>query len=121
MVHVTNVGTDRNALADIAEQARQEIGSKTLEVVADRGYYAGDEILACEVSGITVTLPKPQTSSAKAKRRFGKQDFVYVDADDAYRCPAGEQLTYRFTGLENGKELRAYWTNASRPCTPNRW
>jgi hypothetical protein len=26
------------------------------------------------------------------KGRFGKQDFVYVTADDVYLCPAGEQL-----------------------------
>jgi hypothetical protein len=48
----------------------------------------GQEILACETVGITVTLPKPMTSSAKAAGRFGKQDFVYVVADDVYRCPA---------------------------------
>ena len=60
---------------------------------ADRGYYEGEEIKACEESGITVTLPKPQTSGAKAAGRFGKQDFVYVAADDVYRCPAGERLT----------------------------
>ena len=65
---------------------------ETLEVVADRGYYEGEEILACETVSITVTLPKPMTSSAKAAGRFGKQDFIYVAADDVYRCPAGERL-----------------------------
>src|SRR5476649_1413694 len=75
---VTNVGTDRNQLSNIAEQARTEIGAETLDVVADRGYYDGKEILACETVGITVTLPKPMTSSAKAAGRFGNQDFVYV-------------------------------------------
>ena len=86
---VTNVGTDRSQLSNMAE------GAETLEVVADRGYYEGEEILACETVGITVTLPKPMTSSAKAAGRFGKQDFIYVAADDVYRCPAGERLTYR--------------------------
>jgi hypothetical protein len=32
--------------------------------------------------------------------------FVYVAADDVYRCPAGERLTYRFTTEEAGKMLR---------------
>jgi transposase len=93
---VTNVGTDRHQLADIAELAREELGSETLDVVADRGYYEGRNIKACEDADITVTLPKPQTSGAKAEGRFGKQDFVYVAADDVYRCPAGERLTYRY-------------------------
>jgi hypothetical protein len=58
-----------------------------LDVVADRGYYEGAEIMTCEEAGIAATLPKPMTSGAKAAGRFGKQDFVYVAADDVYRCP----------------------------------
>jgi hypothetical protein len=92
------------------------MGVETLDAVADRGYYEGEEIKACEESGITVTLPKPQTSGAKAAGRFGKQDFVYVAAEDVYRCPAGERLTYRFTSEENGKKLRRYWTGACKTC-----
>ncbi len=113
---VTNVGTDRNALADMAELARQEMGAEKLDVLADRGYYSGNDILACELSGITVTLPKPQTSGAKSEGRFGKQDFIYVAADDVYRCPAGERLIYRYTGVEKDKALRSYWTNACNTC-----
>jgi hypothetical protein len=90
---VTNIGDDRSQLSHMAEQARSELDAEILEVVADRGYYAGEEILACEEAGITVYLPKPMTSPAKAEGRFDKQDFVYVAEDDVYRCPAGEQLT----------------------------
>jgi hypothetical protein len=63
-----------------------------------------------------VTLPKPQTSGSKAAGRFGKQDFVYVAADDVYRCPAGERLTYRYTNVEEGKTLRRYWTGSCKTC-----
>jgi hypothetical protein len=113
---VTNVGTDRHQLLNMAEQARTEMGVETLDAVADRGYYEGEEIKACEESGITVTLPKPQTSGSKAAGRFGKQDFVYVAADDVYRCPAGERLTYRYTNVEEGKTLRRYWTGSCKTC-----
>jgi hypothetical protein len=113
---VTNVGTDRHQLANMAAQARIEMAVETLEVVADRGYYDSEELRACEEAGITVTLPKPLTSAAKAAGRFGKQDFVYVAAEDIYRCPAGERLTYRFTGQEDGKTLRRYWTTACQSC-----
>jgi transposase len=113
---VTNIGTDRNQLSGMAEKARTEMGAEKLEVVADRGYHEGYQIKACEESGITVTLPKPQTSGSKAEGRFGKQDFVYDAAADVYRCPAGEQLPYRFTCEERGKVLRRYWTNACKSC-----
>ena len=45
------------------------------------------------------SVPKPLTSGAKAEDRFGKQDFVYLSKDVAYRCPAGEHLTWRSTAL----------------------
>jgi transposase len=113
---VTNVGSDRSQLSRMSEQARAAIGSETIEAVADRGYYSGEEIVACEQAGITVYLPKPMTSGLLAKGRFGKQDFVYVVADDVYLCPAGEQLTYHYTNEEEGKTLRRYWTNACQAC-----
>jgi len=113
---VTNIGTDRHQLSNVAEQARTEMGVGTLDVVADRGYYDGEEIKACEDADITVTLPKPMTSSAKAAGRFGKQDFVYIATEDVYRCPAGERLTYRYTNVEDGKTLRRYWTSACKTC-----
>jgi hypothetical protein len=113
---VTNVGSDRHQLANMARQARDEMAVETLEVVADRGYYDGEEIRACEEADITVTLPKPMTSGAKAAGRFGKQDFVYVAADDVYRCPAGERLAYHYTNVEDGKTLRRYWTSTCKTC-----
>ena len=74
---VTNVGSDRSQLASMAKAAKTTLCAESLDVVADRGYFNGEEILACEQAGITVTLPKPMTSGAKAEGRFGKQDFVY--------------------------------------------
>ena len=96
----------------MAKQAKAVLQTETLDAVADRGYFNSQEILACDEAGITVTLPKPMTSGAKAEGRFGKQDFVYLADEDVYRCPAGERLTYRYTNEEDGKTLRRYWTTA---------
>src|SRR5476649_1443761 len=49
---VTNVGSDRSQLSRMSEQARAAIGSEAIEAVADRGYYSGEEIVACEQAGI---------------------------------------------------------------------
>ena len=113
---VTNVGSDRAQLARVAQETKAMLQTEKLEAVADRGYFSGEEILTCEKAGITVTLPKPITSGAKAKGRFGKQDFVYLPEEDVYRCPAGERLKYYYTNVENGLRLRNYWTNACRTC-----
>jgi len=114
---VTNSGSDRSQLYSMAKQAKSVLKTDKLEVVADRGYFKSEEILACDEAGITVTLPKPMTSGIKAKGRFGKQDFRYVKEDDIYICPAGERLVYHFTNVERGLSLRRYWTNACQSCT----
>ena len=113
---MTNDGTDRSQLSHMANKTKAVLGVDKLDAVADRGYFSSEEIRACEEAGITVTLPKPMTSNAKAEGRFGKQDFRYTADKDLYVCPAGEKLTYRYTTEENGLALRRYWTNACQGC-----
>ncbi len=113
---VTNVGTDRSQLAHIAKRTKAASETNKLAVIADRGYYKSEEILACDKVGITVTLPKPQTSNNKARGQFDRQDFVYLVDEDVYRCPAGEHLIYRFTGHERGLNLDRYWTHVCQNC-----
>ncbi len=90
-----------------------------IEATADKGYYKGEEIVAYEEAGIPVTVPKPHTSNAAAHGRFDRADFTYIAAEDAYVCPAGERLTYRFTNTEAGKTLQSYCTDACGSCLIN--
>ncbi len=114
---VTNVGSDRRQLAKMAKQAKSAIASnKRLRVVADRGYYRGEEFLACDKDNIITYVPKPDTSGNRAKGQFGRDDFHYIAKDDEYECPAGERLIYRFTRKEAGKMIRRYWTSACFRC-----
>jgi transposase len=113
---VTNVGHDRGQLSTMAGEAKAAMGADQLEVLADRGYFDGEEVLACAGVGVTPYVPKPLTSGAKAKGRFGKQDFVYRPDEDVYRCPAGETLTRRFTSVEDGMNIHMYWTSNCAGC-----
>ena len=114
---VTNTGSDRDQLSQMAKQARDALAAEDLSAVADRGYFKGEEILECHRAGIEVTLPKPQTSNSQAAGRFGKRDFHYLRADDEYRCPAGERLIWRMTTQEKGKTLHRYWSSACPRCS----
>ncbi len=116
MHEVTNDGTDRSQLSPVAKQAKATLDVDKLDVVADRGYFNGEEILACEEAGITVTLPKPMTSNSKAEGRFSKQDFRYVAEEDVYVCPAGERLAYSYMSEDKGLVVHRYVTNACRHC-----
>ncbi len=113
---VSNEGSDRSQLSSVAEQAKEVLGVETLDAVADRGYYKGEELLACEQAGITPYVPKPLTSNNKAKGLFDKSDFIYKRDDNEYECPAGERLTYRATREQKGKILYYYYTTACHEC-----
>ena len=113
---VTNVGSDRAQLARMAKQTKVTLEATNLDVIADRGYFSGPEILACEQAGITVTLPKPMTSHSIAEGRFAKHDFRYVTEENLYICPAGERLANHYKVEEHGLVLHRYWTKACRYC-----
>ena len=113
---VINVGSDRSELWSRATKAREAVGKDKLEVIADRGYFKGLEILACEEAGIKTYVPKPMTSNAKAEGRFSKADFIYIARDDEYQCPAGERLRRHHTSVENGMRIDTYWTYICPHC-----
>lgn len=110
--------TDRQQLTSISTMAKAAMGAERLDVLADRGYFSGEEILACEAAGVTPYIPRPLSSAAKADGRFGKQDFVYIAEEDVYRCPGGYTLRRHMSHVANGLTLHTYWDLAScRACT----
>ena len=114
---VTNTGLDRDKLTSMSRLARAEMGVDNLTVVANRGYFKSEEILACHEAGITVFVPKSVTSAATADGRFGKDDFIYDAAKNEYSCPAGERLIWRYTTVESGLRLHRYWSSNCQQCT----
>lgn len=113
---VTNNGIDRDQLSAMAKQAWVAMGTQSLSVVADRGYFKGEEILSCHEAGITTFVPKAKTSGAAAAGRFGRDDFIYDTAQNEYRCPAGERLIWRFATVEKGLKLHRYWNSNCQGC-----
>jgi transposase len=114
---VTNNGSDRDQLAGIAKKARTAIGATTLTAIADRGYFKGEEILACHEAGICTLVAPTKTSGAQADGRFDKADFIYDPQKNEYRCPAGESLTWRFSSVEKGMTNHRYWSSNCKDCS----
>ena len=113
---VTNDPTDHAHLAEMAVRAKAMLEVAQLEVVADRGYYDGAEVKQCAAAGITSYIPKPITSVNQKRGLFTKQDFIYDEEKDCYRCPAGEQLTYRYESFELNRQIRYYTTSKCLNC-----
>ena len=113
---VVNEGHDRTQLTPMAERAKDALGGGELTVLADRGYFSGDEIRKCEQAEVTPIVPKPLTSNARADGRFDKRDFHYDAKRDEYRCPAGERAIWRFRSVEKGLVIHKYWSSACPRC-----
>ena len=113
---VTNQGTDRAQLSSMGQHTQEALGTDKLTALADRGYYAGPEILKCEQVGINALVPKSHTSNNLAKGLFDKRDFRYNAARDEYRCPAGQRAIWRFKTIEHGMVIHKYWSSACPRC-----
>lgn len=114
---VTTSGSDRAQLAPMSKLTKEVLGVDHLDVVADRGYFTSEQILECAQAGVTVMVPKPQTSNNRARGQFGKPDFRYVASEDIYICPADEALVFVSHKREtDGLSLRRYETRACSRC-----
>lgn len=86
------MGIDRRLLSPMAMNAQEILASdSTITVIADQGYYRGEELLACQGAGITAYVAKADTSGKRSK---------------------GE-----FTRTEAGKQIRHYWSSACSKCS----
>lgn len=113
---VTTAGNDRTQLAPMAKAAKAALKVDKLDAIADRGYFNGSQILTCDQTQITATVPRPETSGNRKKGMFVKADFTYDTKADIYICPEGKQLTYRYTREEGGLLHRRYWQNECQRC-----
>ena len=113
---VSTLMGDRDQLSHMSEKAREATGIKKLEVIADRGYYKMEEIKDTVDAGITPYVPKSLTSSNRSKGLYDRRDFVYIEQDDEYQCPAGERLPKRTKTHDRNKVMWRYWSSNCGSC-----
>ncbi len=113
---VTNTTSDLGALGIIAIKTQEALDAKNLQVVADKGYYNGKEVLLCDTIGVTAYVAKPLTSANTALGLYGKEKFKYDARENCYICPAGQKLTYRFATNEKGRAIYYYRASGCKIC-----
>jgi hypothetical protein len=108
-------------------KAQAATGCEQITALADRGYFNGEQVLACEGTGVLPCVPKTDTSSAAQRGVFTRHDFVFDAKNDHYTCPAGQKLTRsrrrpsRQDDMDEYRHLTACFTCALKPkCTPNK-
>ena len=122
---VTNLGHDRTQLEPMALKAQTTTGCEELTALADRGYFNGEQVLACEGTGVLPCIPK--TVWPGERGFFTRQDFIYDAENDHYTCPAGQTLTKgivrsdRKDDIDHYRHLTACFTCPLKPkCTPDK-
>jgi transposase len=123
---VTNAGSDLGLLAETAGAAKEVLGVERIDAVADKGYYKGEDIQACEDAGISAYVARPQRGSAVRDGLFRKEEFRYDATSDTYHCPGGATLEPRYRSVVDGHSMVHYCNRAAcrscelRPrCTSN--
>ena len=124
---VTNQGHDRSQLAPMGLEAKAATGCEAITVLADRGYFSGEQVLSCEGTGVVPVVPKTETSSGTKRGFFTRADFIYDAEHDHYTCPAGAKLTKATRRADHAEDfdfyrhLSACFTCPLRPkCTPTK-
>ncbi|MBP2279116.1 IS1182 family transposase [Sphingomonas sp. PL20] len=106
--HVTNAGSDLGLLAQTAGAAREMLGVERIAAVADKGYYKGEDIAACETVGVVPYVARPERGPAIDDGYFAKSAFRYVAAQDCYICPASQRLDPFSRSVKDGHHTIRY-------------
>lgn len=114
---ICNDPTDKYQLSPMTQQAQTVLDEKRLTVLADAGYFYGEQIRHVEESGAIPYVSSLNTSSNTSRGLYGKERFHYDREKDCYQCPAGETLPYRYQATVKGKELKYYETLACNTCS----
>ncbi len=113
----TNAGSDLGLLAPTASAAKQVLQVEQIKVVADSGYYKGEDIAACEAAGIEAYVARPQRGPAVRNGFFRKEEFHYDAQNDLYICPGGHQLHPRYHSTGKDHDSIGYCNrDACRRC-----
>jgi hypothetical protein len=108
---VVQDANDLNQLAPMAMRAKEELGVKKLQVVADAGYHDTDQLDTCESEGVETFVPEAQRGNRPGKggkKIIPKDQFCYLEAEDAYRCPANQTLKFQSYDRRHGNKCGLY-------------
>jgi hypothetical protein len=118
---VTTYPDDKGALPKMTESAKDIMGVDEITVVADTGYYDGEDISDCEENGTITYVPKVADYAHAPDRNYDKSHFKYSAENDCYICPIGVTMPFnRLQKRTNCVSDRRYQNLESCKTCPNR-
>ena len=91
---------DRNALAAIAIETKENLQVETFTAILDKGYHNGSQIQQCTDINITTIVACPElvnTNETGTTKAYMVSEFIYEKQGNTYTCPQGETLTTKGT------------------------
>lgn len=116
VLEATNHPVDQGQLATVAQAAKETLQIEQADLTADGGYFKNQDIKSCQEMGMEPHVPEPTPSG----KFYGKNEFKYDAANDTYRCPSGEVLTFRRQVHDKGTERFNYTNPAACARCPLR-
>ena len=117
---------DKNALAAIAKEAKENLELETFTVLVDKGYHNGRELETCKENNITTIVAVPEQGKSNengTQPEYFVSNFIYNKEQNTYTCPQGQTLTttgrwHKKTGRteESGYLFQKYRTPACKTC-----
>jgi len=103
VVDVVSTPADQQQLHRITKQAVEEMGIEKdpesdeahITVLADKGYYNGEEFEKCTEDGMKLIVSKQKHPTAYGDEEYSKEYFIYDKKNDRYLCPQGKVLNNR--------------------------
>ena len=108
--HTIN-SNDRNALTDIATEAKQNMDVSTYTAIVDKGYHNGRQIQQATNAGIVTIVAPPEIVNSNEHGTtpdYVVTKFVYDESTDTYTCPQGATLTTTGTWHRKSRERDTY-------------
>lgn len=109
---VSNNADDSVQFRSMIEQSKDNLPGEIDKVVADGGYYSGNNLKYADSEGIDLYLPVTKTGRVPDDR-FHRDAFVYDARTNSYRCPEGRRLHYRRSRKRKGIGSRIYSGSAA--------
>lgn len=111
-IDVISNPADQNQLYNMASKAVEQLGlresdetedsdienkisheeKEIITVLADKGYYSGEELEKCKKAHIKTIVSKPKNGTKIGDEEYIKEKFIYDKDKDIYICPSGEEL-----------------------------
>jgi transposase len=86
--------SDQHQLGKMVRRAKKILKLRRFTVLADKGYYNGEDLLRVKKLKATAIVAKQKPSDAKSlPEKFRSENFIYNEPSDTYTCPAGHILS----------------------------